>query len=367
MFIQLAKQDDLEKTVAQFFNNILKTDQVDYLMLPQTNEFGKLPMPTLISSDSHGQHISLMPVLPFNSARSAIKLLKHHTDAKIALFLRPCEIRSLIELSKLNQCQLDNAIIISTVCGGRMENKTYLKLSRETELNIEETLNNNFEAQHTCQSCQTCDDIQPNYADLVVHFDTTHKEPQLYIEATTDQGKKILSPFDQLLSEKPEKPYFGWIEKKQADKKALKDELYAKTASKIASMPQFQSIIANCLNCYNCMSACPACYCKECVFKTDVFNHDPENYFRKAHKKECLKMPTDTSMFHLTRLSHMSHSCVGCGQCSSVCPSDIPIADFFRTIAHQTQSLFNYKPGRDKQEPLPYQVFEENSCNCKDH
>lgn len=366
MFIQLAKKDDLETTIAQFFNSILKTDQVDYLMVPQTNEYGKLPMPTLISSDSHGSHISLMPVLPFNSARSAIKLLKHHTDAKIAIYLRPCEIRSLIELSKLNQCQLDNTTIISTVCGGRMENKSYLEFIRDTDLNIKKTLNKSFE-QHICLSCQTCDNIQPNYADLVVHFDTTQNEPQLYIEATTDQGEQILTSSGQLSPEKPEKPYFERIENKISDKKALKTELFAKTSSKISSMSQFQTIIANCLNCYNCMSACPICYCKACVFKTDVFDHDPENYLRKAHKKESLKIPMDTSMFHLTRLSHMSHSCVGCGQCSSVCPSDIPVADFFRTVAHQTQSLFNYEPGKDRQEPMPYQIFEENSCNCKDH
>jgi formate dehydrogenase subunit beta len=70
-------------------------------------------------------------------------------------------------------------------------------------------------------------------------------------------------------------------------------------------------------------------------------------------------------MFHLTRLAHMSHACVGCGHCSSVCPSNIPVADIFRTVAAQTQALFDYQPGRDISEPIPYLVFEEELSELK--
>ena len=45
--------------------------------------------------------------------------------------------------------------------------------------------------------------------------------------------------------------------------------------------------------------------------------------------------------------------------CSSVCPSNIPVADIFRTLAAETQTLYNYEPGRDVSEPIPLQVFEE--------
>ncbi len=72
-------------------------------------------------------------------------------------------------------------------------------------------------------------------------------------------------------------------------------------------------------------------------------------------------MPADTVMFHLTRLAHMSHACVGCGQCASVCPSGIPVADIFKTVAVRTQDLFDYEPGKDLSEPIPYLAFEEDS------
>ncbi|MCP4754396.1 MAG: formate dehydrogenase, partial [Proteobacteria bacterium] len=101
------------------------------------------------------------------------------------------------------------------------------------------------------------------------------------------------------------------------------------------------------------------CYCRECVFLTDVFSHDPEVFIRRAQKKGRVKMPTETTMFHMTRLAHMSHACVGCGQCSSACPSSIPVADIFETVATQTQDMFAYVPGRRIDEPIPYLVFEE--------
>ena len=70
-------------------------------------------------------------------------------------------------------------------------------------------------------------------------------------------------------------------------------------------------------------------------------------------------MPTDTTFYHLTRLLHMSLSCVGCGQCSQACPNDIPLLELFRTIGHQTQQAFDYEAGNNPEKPLPLSLFEE--------
>nr|CBX31278.1 hypothetical protein N47_E47900 [uncultured Desulfobacterium sp.] len=120
------------------------------------------------------------------------------------------------------------------------------------------------------------------------------------------------------------------------------------------------SFFASCVNCYNCRVACPVCYCKECVFVTDAFNHDSFQYISWAKKKGIIKMPTDTLFYHLTRLTHMSTACVGCGQCSNACPNDIPIMELFRTIAHATQKTFDYQAGKSIEQKPPLSTF------CKD-
>jgi len=119
------------------------------------------------------------------------------------------------------------------------------------------------------------------------------------------------------------------------------------------------NVLGNCINCYNCRVACPVCYCRECVFVTDTFQHASNQYLRWAEKRGMLKLPTDTLFYHLTRMQHMSTLCVVCGQCSSACPNDIPLSQLFRSVAMETQRLFEYMPGRSVDEALPLAVFYE--------
>jgi formate dehydrogenase subunit beta len=135
--------------------------------------------------------------------------------------------------------------------------------------------------------------------------------------------------------------------------------MIADTRAAVDSLEKLTEYLAGCVNCYNCRVACPVCYCKECVFVTDVFNHLPSQYLQWARRKKMIKMPTDTVFYHLTRLAHMSTACVGCGQCSNACPNEIPVMEMFRTIAGRTQKAFEYEAGRDVEEKPPLSEFRE--------
>jgi formate dehydrogenase subunit beta len=136
--------------------------------------------------------------------------------------------------------------------------------------------------------------------------------------------------------------------------------MFAETSEATNTIEKLNNYLAKCVNCYNCRVACPVCYCKECVFVTDVFNHDPVQYLRWAKRKGVIKMPTDTVFYHLTRLAHMSTSCVGCGQCTNACPNDIPVMELFRTVSYHTQKTFEYEAGRNIEDDLPLSVFRED-------
>jgi formate dehydrogenase subunit beta len=71
-------------------------------------------------------------------------------------------------------------------------------------------------------------------------------------------------------------------------------------------------------------------------------------------------MPTDTLFYHLTRLAHMGTLCVGCGQCTSACPNDIPVGQLFSMVGEEIQSVFDYVPGRDPGEEQPLAYFAED-------
>jgi formate dehydrogenase subunit beta len=183
-------------------------------------------------------------------------------------------------------------------------------------------------------------------------------DKELLIQSQTPTGGEIIGRLDLPASEEPP-------DRKQtldsliSERTESRDRMFAETGGMTDDLEKLTVYLANCVNCYNCRVACPVCYCKECVFVTDVFNHEPSQYLQWSMRKGAVKMPTDTVFYHLTRLAHMSTACVGCGQCSNACPNDIPVMELFRTVAHRTQEAFEYEAGRSIDENPPLSEFRE--------
>jgi formate dehydrogenase subunit beta len=128
--------------------------------------------------------------------------------------------------------------------------------------------------------------------------------------------------------------------------------------AQLAANGGLAALFADCIRCHNCMTACPICYCKTCLFRTRAFDHPPEHYLEAARRKGAARMLGDTLLFHMTRLNHMSASCVNCGLCTSACPAGIPVGSIFSAVGDQVQAAFGYAPGRDAGEPLPLATFQ---------
>ena len=181
----------------------------------------------------------------------------------------------------------------------------------------------------------------------------------ILIQSKTSAGEAILSNLKLSDTDEPSGRK-ETIDALIAERTTYRDNMFAETRESTDNLEKLTSYLANCVNCYNCRVACPVCYCKECVFVTDVFNHEPAQYLRWAARKGQIKMPTDTVFYHLTRLAHMSTACIGCGQCSNACPNDIPVMELFRTIAWQAQKAFEYEPGQNLDEKPPLSEFRED-------
>jgi formate dehydrogenase subunit beta len=152
----------------------------------------------------------------------------------------------------------------------------------------------------------------------------------------------------------------GWFAANQAASERLRTERNKKREVELLAIQAAMTsngglagLFETCIRCHNCMTACPICYCKVCLFKSESFRHEPEYFIKAARRKGVLRMLPDTMLFHLTRMSHMSLSCVGCGMCSSACPVDIPVGTIFQAVGSQVQKEFNYQPGHHVDEALP--------------
>ena len=181
---------------------------------------------------------------------------------------------------------------------------------------------------------------------------------QLLVQARTEKGEQILDGLGGKTADAPSDRDTVTAALIQ-QRRDYRDELFARTRDATDNLEKLNAYFSACVNCYNCRVACPVCYCRECVFVTDVFEHEPFQYLAWSRRRGALKLPGDTLFYHLTRLAHMSTACVGCGQCSNACPNDIPVMELFSMIARQTQGAFDYQAGMDVARKPPLTEFHE--------
>ena len=149
------------------------------------------------------------------------------------------------------------------------------------------------------------------------------------------------------------------VDKVVAARTQVRDARFAEIRQRL-EQEGIEGVFAACVRCHNCMTVCPICYCKTCLFKSAIFDHEPILYMNWARRKGAYRMPADTMLFHLTRLNHMVLSCIGCGMCTSDCPAELPVGQVFRAIGQEVQKTFEYVPGRSVEEPLPLVTFHED-------
>jgi formate dehydrogenase (coenzyme F420) beta subunit len=361
MYAVLKTDGNPQAAIRSMLGDMLSAKLVDAVLVAARTPYSALPMPTLCSDPAKLETADpLAPVAPFNAARQAASILQHDAGRRVAVVLRPCEVRALIELAKLHQCTLGNSILIGIECLGRMENDVYLETLKGVPNLVAEFYQSDGYQDRLTSACQACIAFQPSAVDVTLCLFGYDPADSIGLNALTDKGRSLLHALGMSPTQPPESReavYKALLERRRQGRAALLHDVESQTDN----IRKLQEYFATCLNCYNCRVACPVCYCKECVFATDVFAHPPEVLLRRATKRGAVKLPADTTMFHLTRMAHMSHACVACGHCTSVCPSHIAVADIFIKVAVETQALYHYEAGRDVDEPIPLLVFEKES------
>jgi formate dehydrogenase subunit beta len=361
-------EQDLLASLKTFCVNLLAQDTIRAILVPQRLPMKSMVMPTLVTDPDRLDGVDpLSPAFPMNGAKVLSKLTRRPSGGKIAAILRPCEIRAFIELVKLKQARMEDVVLIGMDCLGAYGNTDYLKFAGDDA----ETATRRFcasvlagqgaalEGADLAPACQICVASIPTSADIALGLRGVDTDRRILVQGQTPAGDDLLQQLNLPAGDVPDGRDAA-LQQLQDSRQAKREATFAATAAATDSIEKLGAYMANCVNCYNCRVACPVCYCKECVFVTDVFNHEPAQYLRWAERKGAVKMPTDTMFYHLTRLTHMSTACVGCGQCSNACPNDIPVAELFQLVAHRTQEAFAYEAGQSVDAPPPLSEFKED-------
>jgi formate dehydrogenase subunit beta len=375
-YLKVAEGDTLG-TLQSFLGRLLTEDIVDALLVPQKLPTGNNVVPALIRDPAKLIGVDpIAPVMPIIAAKAVSNVTATEHGERLAAVLRSCELRAVIELVKLQQASLDNVILIGVDCLGTYEVKDYARLIEAGVDPTVELLTQAAEGQLTAHNgyqfrdvCRMCEKPVPggpdvHRPDITIGLLGLDPSKQILIQASDALAEKLgleanVGQVGNLSAEAPAGRK-KVIERLIAERAAERDRMFAAFRERATGMDGLLAEFSTCIRCYNCMGACPICYCKECIFRTPTFDHASPQYFRWAERKGAIRLPTDTLLFHLTRLNHMATSCVGCGMCESACPSELPVALIFRAVGQETQAVFDYHPGRSLEEEVPVATFRED-------
>ena len=102
----------------------------------------------------------------------------------------------------------------------------------------------------------------------------------------------------------------------------------------------WKSEFERCIRCYACRGVCPLCYCNKCI----------------ADKNRPQVIDTSSSLkgnfaWNITRAFHLAGRCVGCGECTRICPAGIDLRLLNESLARSAEQHFGYRAGMDPETP----------------
>ncbi len=332
--------------VRRFLGNLLEEGIAEWLLAPTEVIPGAIPETMVMSGDQ--PVASINPLLPVMSGNAAIHLrdsMQSIPSGKFAAVLRPCEVRAVIEMAKLDQIDLDRLIIIGLDCLATYDEGYYNDVTAshtdDPHWLMHEALR--FAARGQIapfrfrQACQFCDRPAPDYSAVdillgVIGVDARQKV--LVIAHERDDAQlKLQRITDRIATEREtvEREVAVWTlaqRRKQAADRKL-DEM-GLTGGSLAGIMGY---LASCTLCGECLDACPLC---------------------SEDLKALMAQGQMGFLSALVKQSQRLVSCSACGMCQAHCPEDIPLAAISRALSEPMHQRMHYLPGRDVHEPLPW-------------
>jgi formate dehydrogenase subunit beta len=364
-----------EEAIVGFLKSLLEKGVVEAIMVPKALPSKDGYVQALIRNPEMLNGVSVLsPTMPVQSARVVSNLTVKNMEKKVGAVMKACEIRAAVELAKFLQVKPDRLFLIGIDCPGTFEVPDYSKMAQEGKGGepLTKALLQGMEKGEVSPpsgyvfrtACQMCEYPVPQ-ADIMIKLYGYKADQEIGIEIGDKLEKEIEEKGILSFSENEPASRSEVVNKVVAERTKKRDAVFQEFKGIVKDLPSFLDRFSTCVRCHNCMVACPICYCKECVFRTAVFEHDGDQFLRWADRKGEIRMPTDTLIFHLIRMSHMVTSCIGCGLCDSACPSRLPVASLFRSVGDRIQKMFQYVPGRDIKEAPPVASFKEDELKIE--
>ncbi len=244
-------------------------------------------------------------------------------EGKVLVFLKPCDTYSFNQLLTENRFNRENVYAIGIPCDGMADIE---KVKQEAGEGI---------------------------------LDIAFEEDKLLVKTLYDGDKMI--PVQDVLAERcincKSKKHVAYDELMNETGEVIDSARFDEVA-KLESMTEnerfafWQNELSRCIRCNACRDVCPACTCEKCVF------NNPES----GVENKAISDSFEEKMFHIIRAFHVAGRCTDCGECSRVCPQNIPLHLLNRKFIKDINSFYGeYQAGAEvgSRAPLVDYTFED--------
>ena len=248
-------------------------------------------------------------------------------EGKTAIFLKPCDTYSFNQLVKEHRIKRENIHVIAVECLGKLD------IAKIKEKGV---------------SFVTGVEVEDKKVKVIsLYGEETLNKPEIVLSKCAVCNKTHQVKDEEIIvHERPERDVnrFEEVEKLEA---MTEEERFA----------FWREQLSKCIRCNACRNVCPACSCVKCVF-----DNPASGIAAKANDDKF-----EEQLFHIIRAFHVAGRCTDCGECSRVCPQNIPLHLLNRKFIKDIDNLYGeYQAGEEAEGKTPLTSYKEEDTEPND-
>lgn len=281
-----------------------------------------------------------LPLMPVNQAGIAWRCIREDETRHIAVLLRPCELRALVELmkrAKPHSTDLHQRVLLMGVdCIGTYSKREYRSLSEHTSpvdltrQALQDAAEGGLRMCAYRTACRLCEWPAPRGADIVIGTIGVETTKHLLVIAHNEALDDCLRLGDltdgsasEYMVAHRETVVGAVADTRAAVRKTLLSEMAG--GHSFADLGNLLAWFANCDLCGSCLSACP------------LYDGELDGLFGRGMERS----PLST----LVLVSHWIASCSGCGMCEEACARQVPLALLVSALSQRVCARMGYHAG----------------------
>ena len=261
-----------------------------------------------------------------NLSKYLIQIAKK--EGKTAVFLKPCDTYSFNQLVKEHRIKRENVYVIAVECLAKLDVEKIKAQGVSSVVNVD-----------VVEKKVTVTDL---YGDVTV----LNKPDVILTKCETCNKTHQVKDEEIILHERPERDVDRFAEVVKLES-MTEDERFA----------YWRNQLRKCIRCNACRNVCPACSCVKCVF-----DNPASGIAAKANDDKF-----EEQLFHVIRAFHVAGRCTDCGECSRVCPQNIPLHLLNRKFIKDIDGFYGeYQAGETSEGKTPLTSYTEGDVEAKD-